>query len=283
MALFLFGLLGLAAGFEMLCEQAREPYCPVMTGSASFDQDYLRKMTAHHQVGREMALMAADRSANERLKTLARMMTAEQQAEIDALQRWWRGWFGGNMPSLPESELAKMPGMPAPEALQALSSLQGSAFEREFVKTMIIHHRAAIEMSSRAENEAADPRLRLLADQIIHAQGRQIIHMEQLLLKKGRSEKPFGRWIAVSKKSFDKRPRKGNSMNKKEFAKFAAGVETFHALIHGVLWLTDTNLRVFGIKATRKWNMAATALNGASALALGLYAWRPDRRQPAKV
>ena len=72
-------------------------------------------------------------------------------------------------------------------------------------------------------------------------------------------------------------------MTKKELAKFASGVEAFHALAHGVLWLTDTNLKVFGIKATRKWNIAAAALNGTAALALGIYAWRPDRRQPAKA
>ncbi len=68
-------------------------------------------------------------------------------------------------------------------------------------------------------------------------------------------------------------------MNRKELAKFAAGAEAFHALVHGVLWLSGTNLKIFGIKQSRTWNMAATALNGTAALILGIYAWRAQRRQ----
>lgn len=232
-----------------------------MAGSASFDQDYMRKMTAHHEVGREMARMAADRSVNERLRTLARMMTAEQQAEIDSLHRWWRSWFGGDMPRLPEPELAKMAGMPTPEVLRALSSLQGSAFERQFVDAMIFHHRAAIEMSRRAENEATDPRLRFAsrpdhprAGATNHAHGAVVVY-EVTGMKKGR---PADFWqvdCGIEQSHSTNVREKGNSMKKKEFAKFAAGVETFRAFVHGVLWLTDTNLKVFGIKATRKWNM----------------------------
>ncbi len=68
-------------------------------------------------------------------------------------------------------------------------------------------------------------------------------------------------------------------MNRKELAKFAAGAEAFHALVHGVLWASGTKLNVFGIKPGRTWNMAGTVLNGTAALILGLYAWRPERRQ----
>ncbi len=182
-AIVLVGALAVIAGVEIICEQGREPYLPLMAGQAGFDQQFMRSMVAHHEVGREMALMAADKSMTARLNTLARMMSAEQQAEIDALHRWWNSWFGGHMSSLRESERAKMPGMPSPEVLDTLRGLQGSAFERKFVDTMIFHHQGAIDMSNRADKEAADPRLRLLAHQIIHAQERQITHMQQLFVK----------------------------------------------------------------------------------------------------
>lgn len=70
-------------------------------------------------------------------------------------------------------------------------------------------------------------------------------------------------------------------MNSKEVAKFASGVEAFHAFIHGFFWLSRTNLQVFGIRETRKWHIAGTALNAIAALLLGLYAWRPYTRHSA--
>lgn len=60
----------------------------------------------------------------------------------------------------------------------------------------------------------------------------------------------------------------------KEVAKFATGFETFHALLHGYLWLSGTTIGLFGITATPTWSMASSILNAIIAVALGLYAWR---------
>lgn len=60
----------------------------------------------------------------------------------------------------------------------------------------------------------------------------------------------------------------------KEVAKFATGFETFHALLHGYLWLSGTTISLFGIAATPTWSMASSILNAIIALALGFYAWR---------
>ena len=60
----------------------------------------------------------------------------------------------------------------------------------------------------------------------------------------------------------------------KEVAKFATGFETFHALLHGYLWLSGTTISLFGITATPTWSMASTVVNGFITLALGFYAWR---------
>lgn len=43
---------------------------------------------------------------------------------------------------------------------------------------MIEHHRGAIEMAATARRSPSDPRLRLLGDQIRHAQEGQIAQME---------------------------------------------------------------------------------------------------------
>ena len=60
----------------------------------------------------------------------------------------------------------------------------------------------------------------------------------------------------------------------REIAKFFCGFETFHALAHGYLWGSGTDLTVMGIHVGAGWNLVSVFLNGAIALALGLWAWR---------
>ncbi|MBY0508389.1 MAG: DUF305 domain-containing protein [Bryobacteraceae bacterium] len=59
--------------------------------------------------------------------------------------------------------------------------MQASEFDLQFVNVMIFHHDGAIGMSKQAEGTAADPRLRLFADQIVHAQSRQILYTGRLV------------------------------------------------------------------------------------------------------
>lgn len=61
---------------------------------------------------------------------------------------------------------------------------------------------------------------------------------------------------------------------KKEIAKFFAGFEAFHAVVHAYLWVTGTTLMVFGIATTPTLNAVSAVVNAAIALVLGIYAWR---------
>ena len=64
---------------------------------------------------------------------------------------------------------------------------------------------------------------------------------------------------------------------KKEVAKFACGFETAHAASYAVLWWTGTTLTVFGVTAGPTWHAISFGINGLSAAALGIYAWRAPR------
>lgn len=64
----------------------------------------------------------------------------------------------------------------------------------------------------------------------------------------------------------------------KEIAKFFCGFEAFHTVFHAYLWLSGTAFTAFGVTATPTWNVAGVVVNGAIALVLGLYAWRPASR-----
>ena len=71
-------------------------------------------------------------------------------------------------------ERAAIPGMPQPQTIAQLSAERGDRFDATFVPVMVAHHRGAIQMADEAWRTAADPRVRLLADSIRHAQRRGI-------------------------------------------------------------------------------------------------------------
>ena len=69
----------------------------------------------------------------------------------------------------------------------------------------------------------------------------------------------------------------------REIAKFFCGFEAFHALAHGYLWASGTDLTVMGIGMEASWNLFGLFLHAAIAVALGVSAWRNRRRVLAAV
>lgn len=68
-------------------------------------------------------------------------------------------------------------------------------------------------------------------------------------------------------------------MNWKELAKFGAGAEAFHAVVHLYSWVNGITFPVFGFHVAPSWNVVGVVVNGVIAMALGLYAWRPVHRR----
>jgi uncharacterized protein (DUF305 family) len=85
------------------------------------------------------------------------------------------------MPRLSSAEQAHIPGMPNRETVARLSVQRGPSLDEAFVPVMIAHHRGASQMANMAWRDAADPRVRLLADSIRHPQTRQISAMTSLV------------------------------------------------------------------------------------------------------
>lgn len=175
------GLVVLSS-LEVLARSDREPGWPLSSAEErAYDTRFLRHMAAHHTVGVELARMAASTAADSDLRMLGRLMVANQNGEIAIMERWWRSWMNAPMPPLPPAEHASIPGMPRPETIAELESERGVSFDAAFVRVMIAHHRGAIQMADDAWQQAADPRVRLLADSIRHAQTRQIDAMGEML------------------------------------------------------------------------------------------------------
>lgn len=143
--------------------------------------EFLRKMVGHHELGLRMAEMAADRSDLPELRKLSELMTAEHAGELKVMRNWWRSWFGDEVPGLTSEERRHMEGMTEPERVRELEKTDGGRFRRLFLPAMIHHHGGAISMSDRAVDEAADPRVRLLARAIRHAQRGQVRRMKEMM------------------------------------------------------------------------------------------------------
>jgi uncharacterized protein (DUF305 family) len=166
------------SGLELLARANREPAWPrLSTQQRSYDATFLRHMAAHHAVGVELATLAASNASTSDLRNLARLMVANQAGEINILERWWRSWIGGSLPPPPADEHAHIPGMPPPDTLVRLKAARGRPFDLAFIPVMIAHHQGAIQMANEAWRSAGDPRVRLMADSIRHAQSRQVAAM----------------------------------------------------------------------------------------------------------
>ena len=73
-----------------------------------------------------------------------------------------------------------MPGMVTRDEVLSLEALDGRAFDERFLELMIRHHEGAVTMAKEARGQAADPRVRLFADQVRHPQSGQIRRMEAI-------------------------------------------------------------------------------------------------------
>jgi uncharacterized protein (DUF305 family) len=152
--------------------QGRE--LPWMGGHAAYDQGYMRRMTAHHEQGVELALLGTDKAQDPALRSLARLMAANQKGEIAVFRQWWRSWFSGTLPPASPEDHATMPGMIPANQMEELKRTAGAQFDPLFVSLMTAHHEGAIAMADEALRSEADVRLKLMSHAIRHSQRGEI-------------------------------------------------------------------------------------------------------------
>jgi uncharacterized protein (DUF305 family) len=121
---------------------------------------------------------------------LAASVKKTQTQEIHEMRRWYKQWYGAEVPSAGRSGMGMMGGSQGGMAMHSgmmnrmnmqtdLTSLkQSSDFDREFIRQMIPHHQMAVMMSSMVLN-SEHPELRSLAQSIIRSQTAEIRQMQQ--------------------------------------------------------------------------------------------------------
>jgi uncharacterized protein (DUF305 family) len=162
----------LCAGVAYLGVHARE--LPWTGQNAAQDVAYIRRMSTHHTQGIEVATLAAGRARDPHLRSLARLMVAEQTGDNSIFDQWWRSWFPGPLQLCGPDEQAAMPGMLTPQQIQQLRQVPDTDFDSLFVRLMSFHHAGAVEMADEEIHSRGDIRLRIMAQAIRHSQQGEI-------------------------------------------------------------------------------------------------------------
>lgn len=147
----------------------------------AFDEAYIADMLAHHDGAVSMAEQAQAATAREDIRAFAGSIVQSQSKEIVEMRAWQKEWGykvtasgghgshgGGNGM---EDDMATMQG--------ALEGLTGAAYDKEFLKQMILHHQQAVDMSQFAKANAKHQEIKDLAAAVIAAQEAEINQMKQ--------------------------------------------------------------------------------------------------------
>lgn len=147
-----------------------------------FDEAFLADMLAHHEGAVNMAEQAQSVTAREEIRTLAGNITTSQSMEMIDMRKWQKDWgfeitnSGGHMSH--GGGGMDMAGDMV-EMMAKLKGLKGEAYDKEFLKQMILHHEQAVDMAQYADTNAEREEVKTLARNIISAQESEITQMKQ--------------------------------------------------------------------------------------------------------
>jgi len=152
-------------------------------GQQSADQHFMVMMIPHHDGAIAMAELALTRAKRPQLKALAQKIKASQTAENAQMRRWYREWYGTDVPAWTAGGMGTghpgmgtgmgMPGMAT--SLEALKLAPD--FDRAFIEQMIPHHRMGVMMASHAQWNTQHPELRELEAAMVRVQSQEIEQM----------------------------------------------------------------------------------------------------------
>ena len=147
----------------------------------AFDEAFIADMLAHHEGAVNMSEQAQAVTAHEEIRTLAGQITETQSLEMMQMREWQKAWgfkitnSGGHMSH--GGGGAAMAGDMV-EMMAKLQNLTGEAYDKEFLKQMILHHEQALDMAKYADTNANRQEVKSLATGIISAQKTEISQMK---------------------------------------------------------------------------------------------------------
>ncbi|WSZ44873.1 DUF305 domain-containing protein [Streptomyces sp. NBC_00190] len=145
------------------------------------DHAYAQNMIEHHRQALTMSALAPDRASADGVRRLAERITAAQQPEIAAMEKWLTLHPA---PSAPVGGHAHdhgaMPGMATEQQLKELSDARGADFDRLFLKLMTAHHEGALKMAGEALTGGNNVAVEEMATEVVATQSAEIHRMRAM-------------------------------------------------------------------------------------------------------
>ena len=142
------------------------------------DQHFIVMMIPHHEGAIAMAELALTRARHPEIKALAARIKTSQAAENAQMRRWYRQWFGTDVPVWSGGGYGM--GMGMGTNLDALEILKNAPdFDRAFIEQMIPHHQMGVMMASHAQWRTQHRELQTLQAAMVKVQSQEIAQMEQ--------------------------------------------------------------------------------------------------------
>ncbi|MEJ1923077.1 DUF305 domain-containing protein [Microbacterium sp. KHB019] len=188
------GILTLALALSGCADNSTAPSSettsPSQSSSASqateADEMFVTMMIPHHQQAIEMAdILLAKDGADPRVVELAEQIKAAQGPEIDRMLGWLEDWDvdydPDSMGGMDHGSMGGDDGMMSEEDMTLLEDADAAEASRLFLEQMIVHHEGAVDMAQTALDDAQNPDVLDLAQQVIDDQTAEIATMEELL------------------------------------------------------------------------------------------------------
>jgi uncharacterized protein (DUF305 family) len=156
-------------------------------GVTATDRAFVREMVLHHEMAIEMAEMARMQATHQRIKTLAKSIIDDQNAEIRQLTAIRKRLEVKPLPSGSADHEAMMRdaetlGLSMDEMGMDMDMDELDAakpFDRAFIDMMITHHQGAIRMARAELAKGRSSQLRAIAGAIVAAQKAEIIELNR--------------------------------------------------------------------------------------------------------
>lgn len=173
-------------------------------GDRSPEAGFARDMQTHHQQAVQMALIVRGKSDDPVLRSVAYDIITTQQQQAGQMYAWLELWglpqtgsqpamawmfptsnSGGGMAGMTgmtgTTGSGTMPGMATPAEVQQLQTATGTTAEKLFLRLMIRHHTAGIEMAQAIQKLTSRPEVLTLAKAIAASQTSELGQLRQLL------------------------------------------------------------------------------------------------------
>jgi uncharacterized protein (DUF305 family) len=165
-----------AAGMFAVMTYFAPPTASTRTIASGMDAAFIERMVPHHDDAIDMARLAVERAEHPETRQLAQDIIRTQTAENARMRRWYREWFGTEVPEIGASGMmgGMMAGSPDLRDLE-----DADPFDKAFIEAMVPHHRMGVMMAEMAIRTSARPELRELARSMAAAQRAEIEDMQR--------------------------------------------------------------------------------------------------------